>query len=132
MSTQTIRLITNSGIFLISSSIVSVKSSPLEASSITRNKLSAESIGVILPENILLSSTSILVCGVSAIKLDSSSSFQYSLAIISPYFSPSLVNSNVQSSSTFSISVLSKSRLYSISGEDSTTVIDVDTLSSDP
>ena len=83
-----------------------------------------------MPVNVLLSSTSILVCGVSMIKLDSSLTFQYNLAIISPYFSPSLVNSKDQSSSTFSISVFSKSIVYSISGEDSTTVMEVETLSS--
>ena len=117
---------------MISISIVSDKSSPFEESSITINKLSLESIGVILPANVLLSSASILVCGVSAIRLDSSSSFQYILAVISPYFSPSLVNSKDQSSSTFSISVFPKSIVYSISGEDSATVIDVETLSSEP
>ena len=123
---------TNSGNFLTSTSIFSERSSPFDESSMTINKLSLESIGVILPVNVLLSSTSILVCGVSAIKLDSSTSFQYILAVISPYFSPSFVNSNDQSSSTFSISVFPKSIVYSISGEDSVTVIDVETTSSEP
>ena len=112
--------------------MVSDINTPFEASSIIINISLSESIGVILPVNVLLSSTSIRVCGVSPIKLDSSSSFQYNLATISPYFSPSLLNSKDHSSSLFSIKVFAKLRVYSISGEDSETVIDVDTLSSEP
>ena len=99
-----------SGSFLTSVSIISLRSSPLVMSSTTRISISFELIGVSFPEKVLLSSTSILVCGVSDIILDSSSSFQYNLATISPYFSPSLVNSNDQSSSTFSINVLPNSK----------------------
>ena len=113
-------------------SIFSTSNTPLEASSITSNNESSDCIGVNCPVKILLSSTSILVCGVSVIKLSSSSSFQYNLATISPYFSPSLVNSKDQSDSVFSINVEPNSISYSISGEDSVTVIVVETLSSEP